>query len=172
MVRSILTYGVIAGLIVGIPLFGISVAMHGHPPSTGGMVLGFATMFIAFSTIFLAIKRHRDRTLGGIVRFWPALGMGLGIAFVASMFYIAAWELALAVTGIDFAGDYARAIIAEKTAAGLQGAEHGDFPCRLAGFAGVGRTAAHQPHIASARLIGPAQSDGLTDAGRGPTKAP
>jgi len=34
--------------------------------------------------------------------------LGLAISFIASVFYVLAWEAAMAVTGMDFAGEYSR----------------------------------------------------------------
>lgn len=119
MFRKIVCYGSLAGLMVGIPLFTLAVFMHGHPPLKYGVALGFLTMLIALSAVFLAIKRHRDDDLGGVIRFWPALGLGLGISLVASVFYVLAWEAALAYTGMDFASDYAKALIAEQQDQGV-----------------------------------------------------
>jgi Protein of unknown function (DUF4199) len=120
MIRRILFQGLIAGLLVGLPLFGITVATQGHTLKYG-VVLGYLTMLIALSTIFVAIKRRRDRDLGGVIGFWPAFGLGLAISAVASLCYVIAWEAALAVTGMDFAGDYARALIEQQRAQGLGG---------------------------------------------------
>lgn len=118
MIRTILTYGSIAGLIVGIPLFAMAVALAGHPPLPYGVALGYLTMLVALSTVFVAIKRRRDGALGGAIRFWPAFALGLAISLVASLFYVVAWEAALGVTGMGFIDDYARAAIAEQRAAG------------------------------------------------------
>lgn len=118
MIRTILTYGSIAGLIVGIPLFAMAVALAGQPPLPYGVALGYLTMLVALATVFVAIKRRRDGELGGAIRFWPAFGMGLAISLVASLFYVIAWEAALSVTGMDFIDDYAKAAIAERRAAG------------------------------------------------------
>jgi hypothetical protein len=81
MWRKILTYGLIAGLVV-------------------------------------AIKRYRDTELGGVIGFWPALGLGLGISVVAGIIYSLGWELSLAMSHMDFATAYANTLIAEKKAAG------------------------------------------------------
>jgi hypothetical protein len=121
MLRKILSYGVIAGLIVGVPLFGLSVALNGHPALPYGVLLGYLTMLIALSAVFAAIKRHRDVELGGVITFWPAFGLGLGISIVAGVFYVLAWEAALAVTHMDFAGGYAKALIAQQQAKGASG---------------------------------------------------
>jgi len=121
MFGKTLSYGAVAGLIVGVPLFAVSVAMNGHPSSPYGVVFGYLTMLIALSAVFVAVKRHRDADLGGVIRFWPAFGLGLGISVVAGVIYVLAWEAALAVTHMDFAGEYAGALIEQQKAKGVTG---------------------------------------------------
>ena len=58
-------------------------------------------MLLAFTMVFVGIKHYRDKALGGVIRFLPALGVGLGISAVASLFWVVGWELTLA-TGFDF----------------------------------------------------------------------
>lgn len=124
MLKKILNFGVIAGLIVGGVLFGTTVGFQGnHPPLWIGALIGYSSMLIALSTIFIAIKRHRDQDLGGVIKFFPALGIGLGISVIAGIFYVLAWEAALKVTGIDFAEGYYNELIKEKQAAGAPDAE-------------------------------------------------
>jgi hypothetical protein len=118
MFKIILKYGIIAGLIVGIPLSVMCLVMKDDPPATWGMVVGYLTMLIAFTTIFVAIKHQRDVERGGVIGFWPALGIGLGISFVASIVYVLAWEFSLAATGVDFIGGYTDMLIREETAKG------------------------------------------------------
>jgi hypothetical protein len=127
MLQKIAFYGTVGGLVVGGILFGVTVINQGHPPPSYGVALGYASMLLALSAVFFAIKRHRDVDLGGAIKFWPAFGLGLGISLVAGVFYVAAWEAALAVTGIDFAGDYSRALIEKKQAAGASAAEVADY---------------------------------------------
>jgi len=121
MLRKILSYGVIAGLIVGVPLFGLAVTINDHLPEPYGLVIGYLTMLIALSAVFVAVKRHRDAELGGVIRFWPAFGLGLGISLVASVFYVLAWEAVLGVTHMDFAGSYATMLIEQQKANGVTG---------------------------------------------------
>jgi hypothetical protein len=120
MVRMILVYGLIAGLIVGVPLSIIATTMHIDGPL--GMVVGYLLMLVALSMVFVAIKRRRDRDQGGVIRFWPAFGLGLGISFVAGVIYVAAWEATVAATHMDFATAYANGIIAQQKAQGVTGA--------------------------------------------------
>jgi hypothetical protein len=119
MLKTILAYGAVAGLIVGVPLTVMTLGMSGGQMMEWGMLVGYATMLLAFTTIFIAIKRRRDGPCGGVIRFWPALGLGLGIAFVASLVYVAAWEIGQALSGGDFAAVYSQAIIAQQKAAGV-----------------------------------------------------
>jgi Protein of unknown function (DUF4199) len=120
MLRSVVTNGVVSGLIIGVPLFAWTVATNGHPPHTG-LLVGYTIMLIALSVVFVAIKRRRDRDLGGVIAFWPALGLGLGISLVAGIFYVVAWEAALGVTHSDFATAYANTLIEHEKAKGVTG---------------------------------------------------
>ena len=118
MLRTILKYGLIAGLVVGGFELATFVLFSGMPPLKYGMVIGYTTMLIALSAVFVGIKRHRDRDRGGVIGFWRALGVGLGISFVAGLFYVAAWEVVQSMMHMDFASSYAKAIIASQKAKG------------------------------------------------------
>ena len=135
MLRIILWFGLVAGLIVGGVLFCVTVAMAGNPPSmTSGAVFGYLTMLVALSAVFVGIKRHRDRNLGGVIGFWSALGMGLAISFIAGLFYVVAWEAALAWTGMDFAGEYAGYLIEQQRAQGASAEALAKFSAEMERF--------------------------------------
>ena len=118
MWRTILKYGVIAGIVVGVLMFVTFGAFDGLPPLKYGMAIGYTTMLIALSAIFVGIKRHRDVDRGGVIGFWPALGIGLGISFIAGVFYVVSWEVLQAAMNMDFAGAYSKAILAQEAANG------------------------------------------------------
>jgi hypothetical protein len=122
MLRTILKYGVIGGVIVAIPTFTIPVQFRHNIPDAWAIAIGYTTMLVALTAVFLGIKHQRDTVQSGVIKFLPALGMGLAISIVASLFYVLAWELVLAVTHMDFAGDYAGSVIAHARAKGLSGA--------------------------------------------------
>ena len=121
MQQKILTYGLLAGVIVAVPMFVLFLALNGPPPSPWGMVIGYLTMLISLSTVFVAIKRRRDDDLGGVIGFWQGFGMGLGITFVASICYMLAWEGVLALSHMDFGNAYAAALIDAEKAKGVTG---------------------------------------------------
>jgi hypothetical protein len=133
MLKKILVYGVIAGLVAGLAMSAMVVFARGNAPSHG-MLIGYTIMLVALSTIFVAVKRHRDEAQGGVIRFWPAFGLGLGISFVAGILYVIAWEATVAMTHIDFAGGYAASLIEQKRAAGASAAELAKFTAEMARF--------------------------------------
>ena len=134
MLRTILKYGVIAGVVVGGFEFLTFAAFSGMPPLKYGMVIGYTTMLIALSAVFVGIKRHRDVDRGGVIGFWPAFAVGLGISFIAGIFYVVAWEAVQAMTHMDFASSYAKAIIEDETAKGASAEALAKLTADMAAF--------------------------------------
>jgi Protein of unknown function (DUF4199) len=134
MLRTILKYGVIAGLVVGGFEIGTFAAFSGLPPLKYGMLIGYTTMLIALSAVFVGIKQHRDVDRGGVIGFWPAFGVGLGVSFIAGIFYVVAWEAVQAMTHMDFAGSYAQAMIESEKAKGASAEAFAKLSADMATF--------------------------------------
>lgn len=134
MLKKILSYGVVAGLIAGIPLCIMAVTSDNDATRSYGMLIGYLTMLIALSAVFVAIKRYRDAELGGVIRFWPALGLGIGISIVAGVIYALAWEATLDITHMDFAGAYANSLIEQQKASGVSGEALARFTAEMETF--------------------------------------
>lgn len=107
MFAVILFYGVLAGVIVSVPMLWtfLTLAPGEHPPL--GMLAGYLIMLVALTAVFLGVKSYRDKVLGGAIRFLPALGVGLAISLVASVMYVLAWEICMAYSNFDFTEFYA-----------------------------------------------------------------
>jgi len=129
MLRKILLWGVIGGAIAG-GLLSLAVLVLGRHD----MASGYLIMLLGLSTIFVAIKRQRDLEQGGVIRFGQALGLGLAISLIAGLVYVAIWESSVALAGIDFAGDYARGVIAQAKARGASAAELARLNAQMAQF--------------------------------------
>ncbi|MES2036085.1 MAG: DUF4199 domain-containing protein [Pseudomonadota bacterium] len=121
MLRTILLFGLAAGVIVATPMF--SLLVFGESEASHSMVTGYLLMLLGLSLIFVAVKRHRDRALGGVIRFLPAFLMGLGISVVAGIVYVIGWEISLAATHFAFVDDYGAAMIEAARAKGASAAE-------------------------------------------------
>jgi hypothetical protein len=134
MLNTILKYGLIGGLIVGGIDFAIFTLLDDAPHLEYGMLIGYSVMLVALSTVFVGIKQHRDRDRGGVIRFWPAFGLGLAISFIAGVFYVLAWEASQAVTGGDFASVWANAMIEQARAQGESAAAIARLTAEMAQF--------------------------------------
>ena len=133
MGRIIGIYGVIGGIIVAI---GTYAGMAAVPDGGGtiGMVVGYLTMLIALSMVFVGVRQYRNEVNGGIIRFWPAFGVGLGIACVAALFYVLAWEVYMYQTNYTFMDVYVGKSIEAMKAAGKPAVEVAKFATEMAAF--------------------------------------
>ncbi|NJO12181.1 MAG: DUF4199 domain-containing protein [Gammaproteobacteria bacterium] len=120
MIRLIALYGIVAGLIVAAPMIWMMTVREELP---GSVLVGYLTMIVALTAVFLGIKHYRDKVLGGVIRFGPALVVGLGISALASTLYVIAWEISIAFSSVDFADTYSKAMIESARAKGASAAE-------------------------------------------------
>src|SRR5690606_25359973 len=120
MIRTILIYGLISGTVIILGMLATILAGGGEPH--GNVWLGYLIMLVALSSIVVGVKQHRDQVLGGVIRFWPAFGMGVGIAAAAGLAYVVIWEIYLAMTDYAFMDQYIAASMEAKRAAGVTGA--------------------------------------------------
>ena len=104
-----IVYGGIAGAIA-IAVIVASLVLH-MPNHNHSLWFGYLVMLTALTLIFFGVKRYRDVECGGIIGFGRAFGMGLGMAVVAGVVYVAVWEAFVAATGWDFMAEYAGSII-------------------------------------------------------------
>ena len=65
--------------------------------------------------------------MGGVIRFLPAWGVGLGIALMASVAYVIVWEAYLAATDYRFMDQYIAATLEARRAEGLSGEAYRTF---------------------------------------------
>jgi hypothetical protein len=88
-------------------------------------------MIVALSMIFLAIRDYRNKHLGGVIKFFPAFGLGLLVAAIAGVAYVIGWEIYLAATHYVFMDNYVAHMIEAKRAAGVTGAELDAFTAQM-----------------------------------------
>jgi hypothetical protein len=132
MGRIILIYGVIAGVTVALLM---RIAMMLFPEGgTGGVIAGFSSMIVALSFVFIGTKRYRDVELGGVIGFGRALGVGFGIAAIATFFYVAAWEAYLYFTDYAFMDEYSRIALEQARAAGQSATEIAALQAQMDGY--------------------------------------
>ena len=114
--RYALIYGAIGGAIaISIISATLVLDLSNH---TSSVWFGYLVMLASLSLIFVGVKRYRDVERGGIIRFWPALGLGVGMAAVAGLIYALGWEIFIAASGYDFIADYSATMVDNLRAEG------------------------------------------------------
>ncbi len=117
MKKNILIFGLISGLILSGYIISFTLF-----EGVGNAVVGYSSMIIAFSFIFVAIKNFRDKYNEGVVTFGKAFLLGLGITLVGSTVYVLAWVIDYYIFIPDFMDKYAVHLIKEARDSGLTGA--------------------------------------------------
>lgn len=92
MKKIVFTYGLIAGAVLS-GAFLATMPFHDAFSNESAMALGYATMVLGFLLIYFGVRQYRDQVAGGRVGFGRALGVGLLIGLVASVCYVATWEV-------------------------------------------------------------------------------
>jgi len=90
MKKVIITFGIIAGLIIAVWVI-VLAALGGCMNWEYGMVYGYSAMLLSFSMIFVAVKSFRDKHNNGSISFGKAFQIGLWITLIASTFYVLTW---------------------------------------------------------------------------------
>jgi Protein of unknown function (DUF4199) len=121
MKKSIVVFGLVSGAILIV--FVISIGLltklfHGH---TENALVGYTSMIIAFSFIFVGAKNFRDKYNQGMVSFGKAFLVGLGISLIGSTLYVGAWLIEYYCFMPDFMDKYAAALIQKAQHSGLSG---------------------------------------------------
>ncbi len=123
MKKTVLTFGIISGLVVALLMTLSILLFYGEEDMSGSMMVGYASMLIAFAFIFVGIKNYRDKYNGGVVTFGKALQIGLLIAFIASSFYVAAWLVEYYCFMPDFMDKYADHVLKQMQESGATASE-------------------------------------------------
>jgi len=120
MRKNIIICGLIAGLIVTVWMLGQMVNLF---KIEGSLWLGYTTMLVAFSLIFVAVKNSRDRYSDGTISFGKAFKIGLMITLIASTIYVVVWQFDYKYFASDYLDKYYAHQIADMKAKGASAAE-------------------------------------------------
>ncbi|HTD99458.1 MAG TPA: DUF4199 domain-containing protein [Mucilaginibacter sp.] len=121
MKKKIIIYGLIAGLIVTSWMIAGMVGFK-SVYLEGSMLLGYTTMLLAFSLIYVGIKNYKD-THDGIISFGKAFKIGLMITLIASTIYVLVWMIDYFYFIPDFFEKYSAKMLANLKANGASQAE-------------------------------------------------
>lgn len=119
--KNVLIYGIIAGIIVSsLMLLSVNYMSYceGNVDFETSMLIGYASMLIAFSLVFVGIKNYRDKYNGGIISFGKAFKIGIMIVLIASTIYVIAWLIDYFFFIPEFLEKYSNHVLEELKASG------------------------------------------------------
>jgi hypothetical protein len=138
MKKNILIYGLIAGALVSILMLStVNYLSHceGNVDYGTSMLIGYASMLLAFSLIYIGIRNYRDKYNDGVISFGKAFKTGMMMVLIASTIYVVAWLIDYFFFIPDFMEKYAAQTLAELKASGASQAEMDKETKEMANFA-------------------------------------
>src|SRR5882724_11584192 len=121
MGKTVLTFGLIAGLIISL-LMGGSLLLADKIGSGHNMALGYTIMVASFLLIYFGIRSYRDNTLAGQISFGRAFACGILITLITTVCYVVTWEVLYFNFMPHFMDSYFAAQIHKVQAPGLDSA--------------------------------------------------
>jgi hypothetical protein len=117
MRKTVLKFGVWSGLVMAV-LMVATVPFAHRIGFNNAMYVGYTTMVLAFLLVFFGVRSYRENECGGRISFGRALGVGLLIALVTCIFYVATWEVMYFGFMPHFMDDYGTHEIEQARASG------------------------------------------------------
>ncbi|MGJ5818372.1 DUF4199 domain-containing protein [Paludibaculum fermentans] len=118
MKKTVLTFGLIAGLIVSV-LMGGSLLLADKIGTGHSMALGYTIMVASFLLIYFGVRSYRDNELAGQISFGRAFACGILITLITTVCYVAMWEILYFNFMPHFMDSYWAAQIKKVQASGL-----------------------------------------------------
>lgn len=122
MRKIVLTFGLTAGAILAAMML-LALPFQDQIGFDGGAVIGYTTMVLAFLMVFFGVKSYRDNVARERLTFGRAFTVGLLITVVATVCYVATWEVVYYKLAPDFVDKYAAHVVEKARESGATEAE-------------------------------------------------
>lgn len=92
MKKTVLTFGLISGLIMSVLMDG-NVLLANKIGSGHSLAIGYTILVASFLLVYFGIRSYRDNTLAGQISFGRAFACGILITLITTVCYVATWEV-------------------------------------------------------------------------------
>ncbi len=134
MRKIVLTFGLIAGVILSAMML-LTLPFHDQIGfGTTGLVVGYTSMVLGFLMIYFGVRSYRDNVADGRITFGRAFQVGFLIMAVASICYVATWQVVYYKFMPDFTDKYAAYEMQKAKASGASDAEIAAKAAEMAKF--------------------------------------
>src|SRR5262249_32573052 len=117
MKKTVLTFGLISGAVAAVMML-ITLPSAHKIGNSSALVLGYTTIVLSALFIFFGVRSYRENVSGGRLTFGRGVAVGLLIAVISSLCYVATWEIIYFKFMPDFADKYAAQMIERAKASG------------------------------------------------------
>src|SRR5262245_42259496 len=121
MKKIVWTFGLIAGGVMALFMVATVPFIDDHGASS--LIVGYAGMVAAFLLVYFGVRSYRDNVLGGTISFGRAFSAGILIAAIASLCYVATWEVIYYKFMPDFYARYGQSVVERERKSGKSEAE-------------------------------------------------
>ena len=121
MKRIVWTFGLISGAVMAV--FMSATLPFANAFDEHSLIIGYAGIVAGFLLVYFGVRSYRDNVLGGAIGFGRAFTVGLLIAAIGSLCYVATWEVLYYKFMPDFYSKYAQAAVEQARKAGKSEAE-------------------------------------------------
>ena len=121
MKKTVWTFGLICGAIMA--AFMCATLPFVNALDEHSLIVGYAGIVAAFLMVFFGVRSYRDNVLGGTIGFGRALTVGLLIAAIGSVCYVATWDVLYYKFMPDFYSKYAQSAVDQARRDGKSEAE-------------------------------------------------
>ncbi|HXJ89737.1 MAG TPA: DUF4199 domain-containing protein [Candidatus Binatia bacterium] len=117
MKKTVLTFGILSGLILAVTMIATVPFLH-KLGGDKGLIIGYTTMVLAGLLVFFGIRSYRENVSGGKLTFGRGFTVGLLISLLSCCFYVGTWEIMYYRFMPDFAEKYAASMVEHAKASG------------------------------------------------------
>jgi hypothetical protein len=93
MKKTILTFGLISGVLSSVMMCGTLPFLYDLDHGNKGLVVGYTTIVLSFLLVYFGIRSYRDNLADGAITFGRAFMIGICITLVSCVFYVVTWEI-------------------------------------------------------------------------------
>jgi hypothetical protein len=93
MKKTVLTFGLIAGVIMSVLMDGSVLLASKIGSGHSSLVIGYTILVASFLLVYFGIRSYRDNTLAGQISFGRAFACGILITLITTVCYVATWEV-------------------------------------------------------------------------------
>ena len=117
MKKTVWTFGLISGALLS-AMMAATIPFQDANGFDHSLIVGYTTMVLSFLLIYFGVRSYRDNVGKGTIGFRRALAVGSLIGLIASLCYVATWEVMYYKFMPDFLTKYGAHELEKARAAG------------------------------------------------------